>query len=72
MTCSSRSWFAWLVRSSSMEREAWSMFTKAAKTLLEAAAENLWTDLAERHPGTARLWLDYAERARLSRRRLEN
>ena len=34
------------------------------------AAASLWTDLAERHPGTTRLWLDYAARARVSRERL--
>ena len=34
------------------------------------AAASLWSDLAERHPGTARLWLDYSERARLSQARM--
>ena len=34
------------------------------------AAAALWTDLADRHPGTARLWLDYAERATVSREHL--
>lgn len=34
------------------------------------AAAALWTDLADRHPGSARLWLDYAERARISRNRV--
>ncbi len=37
---------------------------------LESAAA-LWTDLAERHPGTERLWRDYAARAEVSRQRLE-
>jgi hypothetical protein len=34
------------------------------------AAEALWTDLADRHPGSARLWLDYATRAHVSRARV--
>ena len=39
------------------------------ESAFESAAA-LWDDLADRHPGSARLWLDYAERARVSLERM--
>ena len=34
------------------------------------SAAALWDDLADRHPGSARLWLDYAKRSRASLERM--